>query len=49
VGGQVNPENPAEMPVLFTRTAVFLLGAGVVLGALIIPIRRMMGARQPQD
>jgi POT family proton-dependent oligopeptide transporter len=42
VGGHVNPENPAEMPTLFTRTTLFLLGASVVLGVLIIPIRRMM-------
>jgi POT family proton-dependent oligopeptide transporter len=48
VGGQVNPENPAEMPVLFIRTTLLLLGAGVVLGALIIPIRRMMAEAQPQ-
>ncbi len=48
VGGQVDPENPAEMPVLFIRTTVLLLGAGVVLGALIIPIRRMMAEAQPQ-
>ncbi|MBN1205053.1 MAG: peptide MFS transporter [Myxococcaceae bacterium] len=46
VGGHVNPENPAEMPELFTNTTLFLLGAAVVLGLLIIPIRRMMA--QPQ-
>jgi proton-dependent oligopeptide transporter, POT family len=49
VGGHVNPENPAEMPVLFTRTTLFLLGSGVVLGLLVIPIRRMMAeANAPQ-
>lgn len=42
VGGHVNPENLAEMPELFTRTTLFLLGSAVVLGLLIIPIRRMM-------
>jgi POT family proton-dependent oligopeptide transporter len=42
VGGHVNPENPAEMPALFTRTTISLLIATAVLAALIVPIRRMM-------
>jgi POT family proton-dependent oligopeptide transporter len=46
VGGHVNPENPAEMPALFTQTALFLGGSAVVLGLLIIPIRRMMASTQ---
>jgi POT family proton-dependent oligopeptide transporter len=46
VGGHVNPENPAEMPALFTQTTAFLLGSAAVLGALVIPIRRMMGQAQ---
>jgi POT family proton-dependent oligopeptide transporter len=46
VGGHVNPENPAEMPALFTQTTLFLLGSAVVLGLLIIPIRRMMAQAQ---
>ncbi|HVG58105.1 MAG TPA: peptide MFS transporter [Hyalangium sp.] len=49
VGGHVNPENPAEMPVLFTRTTLFLLGSGVVLGLLVIPIRRMMAEAHAQQ
>jgi POT family proton-dependent oligopeptide transporter len=42
VGGNVNPENPAEMPELFTNTTLLLVGSTVVLGLLIIPIRKMM-------
>ncbi|MBB4639121.1 peptide MFS transporter [Longimicrobium terrae] len=42
VGGHVNPENPQDMPALFTRTTLSLLIAAAVLAALIIPIRRMM-------
>jgi POT family proton-dependent oligopeptide transporter len=43
VGGHVNPENLQEMPVLFLRTAMSLFIAAVVLGLLVVPIRRMMG------
>jgi POT family proton-dependent oligopeptide transporter len=42
VGGNVDPEKLAEMPVLFQRTALSLFIATVVLSAMIIPIRRMM-------
>jgi POT family proton-dependent oligopeptide transporter len=42
VGGHVDPENVAEMPVLFQRTALSLFLATAILGALVIPIRRMM-------
>jgi POT family proton-dependent oligopeptide transporter len=48
VGGHVNPENPAEMPQLFTNTTLLLLVSSLVLGALIIPIRRMMAASQSE-
>ena len=42
VGGHVDPENLQQMPALFQRTAMSLFIATVVLGLLIIPIRRMM-------
>jgi POT family proton-dependent oligopeptide transporter len=45
VGGHVDPENPQQMPALFTRTTISLLIATAVLAALIIPIRRMMAER----
>ncbi len=43
VGGHVNPENLAEMPQLFQRTAMSLFISAAVLAAMIVPIRRMMG------
>lgn len=43
VGGQVDPENLQQTPTLFTTTSVSLFVAAVVLGLLIVPIRRMMG------
>lgn len=45
VGGKVDPEKLAEMPVLFQRTAMSLFIAAAVLCLLIVPIRRMMGRR----
>ncbi|HEX2095647.1 MAG TPA: peptide MFS transporter [Longimicrobiaceae bacterium] len=42
VGGHVDPEKLEQMPILFTRTTISLVIAAVVLGLLIIPIRRMM-------
>jgi len=42
VGGHVDPEQLEQMPILFQRTAYSLFIAALVLGALIIPIRRMM-------
>ena len=42
VGGHVDPENLNQMPALFQRTAMSLFIAAAVLGALVIPIRRMM-------
>jgi POT family proton-dependent oligopeptide transporter len=43
VGGHVDPEKLDEMPRLFMRTSVSLLIAAVVIWALAIPIKRMMG------
>ena len=45
VGGHVDPEKLEQMPKLFTTTTVSLVGAGVVLALLIVPIRRMMASR----
>ena len=42
VGGHVDPEKLEQMPELFTRTALSLFIAAVVLALLAIPIRRMM-------
>ena len=42
VGGHVDPENLQQMPVLFQRTAFSLLGAALILGLMVVPIRRMM-------
>ncbi|AHG90215.1 amino acid/peptide transporter [Gemmatirosa kalamazoonensis] len=42
VGGSVDPEKLEQTPVLFTGTTIALLASAAVLGALIIPIRRMM-------
>jgi proton-dependent oligopeptide transporter, POT family len=42
VGGNVDPEKLEQMPALFTATTLSLLGATAILGALIVPIRRMM-------
>jgi POT family proton-dependent oligopeptide transporter len=49
VGGHVNPNNLNEMPQLFGRTANSLAIAAVVIGILIIPIRRMMESRGGDD
>ncbi|MBV9775256.1 MAG: peptide MFS transporter [Gemmatimonadetes bacterium] len=42
VGGAVDPEKLEQTPALFTWTTIALLASAAVLGALIIPIRRMM-------
>jgi proton-dependent oligopeptide transporter, POT family len=42
VGGHVDPERLDQMPALFQRTSISLFIAAAVLGALSIPIRRMM-------
>ena len=41
----LDPENLAQMPQLFQRTAFSLFIAAAVLGAMVVPIRRMMGER----
>ena len=43
VGGHVDPENLEQMPALFTWTAVAPFGSALILGLLIVPIRKMMG------
>ena len=45
LGGKVDPEKLAEMPVLFQRTAITLFIAAAILAALVIPIRNMMKNR----
>jgi POT family proton-dependent oligopeptide transporter len=44
VGGHVDPNKLNEMPLLFQRTAMSLFVAAAVCAALIIPIRRLLGA-----
>jgi POT family proton-dependent oligopeptide transporter len=48
VGGHVDPEKLDQMPRLFTTTTISLMVAALILAALIIPIRRMMGGKGPQ-
>jgi POT family proton-dependent oligopeptide transporter len=43
VGGHVDPEKLEQTPALFTWTAVALFGSALILGLLIVPIRKMMG------
>ena len=43
VGGHVDPEKLDQTPTLFLWTAVALFVSAGILGAMIIPIRRMMG------
>jgi len=45
VGGNVNPEELAQTPKLFTLTTASLVVSGVILALMIVPIRKMM-ARQ---
>ncbi|MBU6365237.1 MAG: peptide MFS transporter [Gemmatimonadetes bacterium] len=45
VGGHVDPSKLEQTPAVFMGTAVALFVATAVLGALIIPIRRMMQPR----
>ena len=42
VGGHVDPNKLGDMPVLFTRTTIFLFGAAAVLALISIPVKRMM-------
>jgi POT family proton-dependent oligopeptide transporter len=45
VGGNVDPEKLAEMPILFQRTAASLFIAAAVLLLLVVPVRRMMARK----
>ena len=45
VGGQVDPSQLAQMPLLFQRTALSLFVAALVCLALVIPIRRLTRER----
>lgn len=42
VGGRVDPEKLEQTPQLFMYTAGFLFVAAILLGLMIVPIRRMM-------
>jgi POT family proton-dependent oligopeptide transporter len=42
VGGNVDPEQLEQAPMLFTWTAVALFAAAAICGMLVVPIRRMM-------
>jgi POT family proton-dependent oligopeptide transporter len=42
VGGRVDPEKLEQMPQLFTITTVSLFVAAIVLGLMILPIKRMI-------
>ena len=42
VGGHVDPSKLEQTPTVFSGTALALFAATLVLGALVIPIRRMM-------
>ncbi|MEO8622522.1 MAG: peptide MFS transporter [bacterium] len=45
LGGKVDPEKLAEMPLLFQRTAITLFIAAALLAALVIPVRNMVKKR----
>ncbi|MEP7000368.1 MAG: peptide MFS transporter [bacterium] len=45
LGGKVDPEKLAEMPLLFQRTAFTLFIAAALLAALVIPLRSLMKKR----
>jgi proton-dependent oligopeptide transporter, POT family len=42
VGGNVDPEKLDQMPQLFTATTLSLVVSMVILGLMIVPVRRMM-------
>ena len=42
VGGNIDPNKLEQMPILFERTTLSLFIGAAIIGALIIPIRRMM-------
>jgi POT family proton-dependent oligopeptide transporter len=44
VGGNVDPEKLEQMPGLFLGTTAGLIGAAVIIGLMIVPIRRMMAS-----
>ncbi len=46
IGGNVDPEKLNEMPALFQRTATSLFIAAALLALLVVPIRKMMRARE---
>jgi POT family proton-dependent oligopeptide transporter len=46
LGGQVDPEKLAQMPLLFQRTAITLFIAAAILALLVVPIRRMMSTQR---
>jgi POT family proton-dependent oligopeptide transporter len=48
VGGSIDPEKLEQTPALFLWTTVALVGSGVVLALLSIPIRRMMATSDSQ-
>ena len=49
VGGHVDPEKLDQMPQLFSATTMSLMIAAVVCALLIIPIRKMMAGKGPQN
>ena len=49
VGGDVDPNKLEQMPLLFQRTALSLLVAGIVIALLTFPIRRMMAGARDGD
>ena len=42
VGGNVDPEQLEQAPMLFTWTAVALFASAIICALLVVPIRRMM-------
>ena len=42
IGGHVDPEKLDQMPALFQHTATTLFVAAILLGLLVVPIRKMM-------
>jgi len=42
VGGHVDPTKLEQTPQVFTATTIALVVATVILGLMIVPIRRMM-------
>jgi len=42
VGGHVDPTKLEQTPAVFSGTAIALFASTVILGVLVVPIRRMM-------